>query len=330
MNVFLNTIKILCLGLALCCPSTSFGAWNAETITINFPIDDDPASPINAVAKKVKELSIQRLGEHIIKVNLYPASGKDLFLEMEQGYAQMIAPSLPSLKRYSTRMQVFELPFLFYSAKAAENFLDGEWGIRLLDSLSLTGISAHGYIHRGMKHLTSNIEIKKPSDLALLKLAISESNTAQQHYQSLGVEVINLNKTQIPQALLSKKVDATENNWENIFFQKLSEQQSFILETGHAYSGNVVISKESIWKQIPPELQPVLKNIIKDAISYGNQQAKKLNQSLRKNIIESGAVTIAELSVGERYEWIAAAQEVWKSYENEIGVNLIREASTFR
>lgn len=330
---YMNSEKFTFITLLLLLLSLSFkadAAWDAESIVINFPVDNEKNSPVREMGEKFQELVDQRLGALIVEVKLYDVGERDLFDELKLENAQMIAPRLPDLKRYSKRMQVFELPFLFYSGRAAEDFLNGVWGQRLLKSLQIKGISAHGYIHRGMKHLTSHESVTKPEELASKTLAIYGSNTAEKHYQALGVKIVNLPKERADIALEGGLVDSTENNWENIFEQNLHQQQKYILESGHAYSGNVLITTNKIWEGLPTELQPVLRQILDESIQYTNKYVKKLNESYKQEVLKNNETIIKELSVGERYVWIEAVRDVWSSYEDEIGTELINAAASHR
>jgi len=227
-------------------------------------------------------------------------------------------------------MQVFELPFLFYSPKAAENFLDGVWGERLLSSLAIRGIVAHGYLHRGMKNFTSHDPITLPTDLTDKRLGVFNSNTAKEHYKTLNIKTVNLSNDQASIALKHNLVDALENNWGTIYNQKIHDQQKYILETGHAYTGNVLITTSKIWETIPEELQPVLKQIIHESIEFGNQKAQETNEQFREDIIAKSNNVIKTLSLEKRYQWIEASRKVWSTYEDEIGTQLINAAASHR
>ena len=302
--------------------------WNAEVIVINFPTDSNPNSPVKAAAVKFEQLVSLRLDPNIVQAKTYDLGNKDPFEELELGNAQIIAPPLSLLKRYSDRMQVFELPFLFYSAEAAEEFSDGEWGKRLLESLSLSGIEAHGYLHRGMKNLTSDELILNPDDLIDKKLGIFNSNTAEKHYEVLGVNTVNLTVQAGASALDNNLVDALENNWVNIYNQSIHNKQQFILESRHAYTGNVMFTTEKMWDAIPEELQVVLEQIIEDSIKHGNEVAKQLNNRYRNLIANSQSNTVNQLTVDQRNQWVEASRKVWTAYENQIGTQLINAAAS--
>ena len=93
----------------------------AQGITINFPVGTQQSSVVRVMALKLQELVAKEIGADALQVNVVDRK-KDLFEEMIIGNAQMIAPKLSRFKRYLKRIQVFELPYMFYSGKAAEDF----------------------------------------------------------------------------------------------------------------------------------------------------------------------------------------------------------------
>jgi len=305
-------------------------AADSRPVRINFFVDDDKDSVVRAMAARLKELVAKQIGAASIQIKVESLGDRDLFEEMRVGNAQMIAPKLSRLKRYTRRLQVFELPFIFYSEKAANNFLDGDWGKRLLSLLKNKGVNAHGYIHQGMKHLTSDVEIVTPPDAENKAMGIFYSNTSKQYFENIGSEIVSLNDTEENSALSNDRVNITENNWGRIYNQKLYTQHQYILESNHTYTGNVLISSEDIWTKIPKKLIPTFEKIIQESIDYGNDYARKRNNAYRQAILNTGNSTIHELAVRDRYLWIEAASRVWSLYENEIGAQLIDAAASHR
>ena len=51
---------------------------------------------------------------------------------MLKGNVEIAAPAVSKIKKYAPRLQVLDLPFLFVSPDAANNFLQGPYGDRML------------------------------------------------------------------------------------------------------------------------------------------------------------------------------------------------------
>ena len=303
---------------------------HAETIQVNFFVDDDRNSVVRATGMKLKELVEKQIPSNVMQVRIESLGDRDLFEEVRVNNAQIIAPKVSRLKRYSKRLQVFELPFIFYSAKAAEDFLDGEWGNRLLRSLKQQGVNAHGYLHQGMKHITSDFSIEIPEDTAKKAMGIFFSNTSKQYFEGIGSQIISLNDTEESAALSNNRINMTENSWSRIYNKKIFDQHKFVLESNHTYTGNVLITHKNIWERLPKQYAQTFEKIIQESIRHGNQYSKEKINAYRKIIASSPNMTVRQLPARDRYLWIEKASKLWAIYENDIGSALIDAAASHR
>ena len=92
-------------------------------------------TPKGQMANKFKQLVAERLDGKVV-VEVYPNSqlfGDNKVLEaILLGDVQLAAPSLSKFKKYTKKLQIFDLPFLFKDMAAAERFQQGEAGQSLL------------------------------------------------------------------------------------------------------------------------------------------------------------------------------------------------------
>ena len=120
-----------------------FSPANAEEIIIKFSHVVAENTPKGQMANKFKELVDQRLGGKV-KVEVYPNSqlfGDNKVLEaMQLGDVQLAAPSLSKFKRYTKKLQIYDLPFLFNDMAAVESFQQGPSGQKLLGSMKKKGL----------------------------------------------------------------------------------------------------------------------------------------------------------------------------------------------
>src|SRR6186713_2806002 len=100
-------------------------------------------TPKGQAALKFKELAEKKLPGKV-QVQVFPNS--QLFgdaKEMEAlllGDVQFIAPSLSKFDRYTKKLQVFDLPFLFDDVDAVDHFQSGANGKALLESMKGRGL----------------------------------------------------------------------------------------------------------------------------------------------------------------------------------------------
>ena len=136
------------------------GAAQAQMI-IKFSHVVAEATPKGQGALKFKEVA-EKLLPGKVQVQVFPSS--QLFgdaKEMEAlllGDVQLIAPSLSKFDRYTKKLQVFDLPFLFENTEAVDRFQQGPQGKALLTSMTSKGLRGLAYWHNGMKELSTNKE----------------------------------------------------------------------------------------------------------------------------------------------------------------------------
>ena len=104
-------------------------------------------TPKGQGALKFKELAEKKLPGKV-EVQVFPSS--QLFgdaKEMEAvllGDVQLIAPSLSKFDRYTKKIQIFDLPFLFDDIEAVDRFQSSPKGQELLNSMKNRGLIGLG------------------------------------------------------------------------------------------------------------------------------------------------------------------------------------------
>src|SRR5204863_7758088 len=106
------------------------------------------ATPKGQASMKFKELAEQRLPGKVV-VEVYPNS--QLFGDAKEMEAlllndvQIIGPSLSKFDKFTKKLQVFDLPFLFDDVRAIDRFQHSKIGQELLKSLAPKGYTGLGY-----------------------------------------------------------------------------------------------------------------------------------------------------------------------------------------
>lgn len=306
----------------------------AKPIEIRFSHVVSEDSPKGKMALRFKELVSQRIGDDRVVVRIYPNS--ELFSdsavvdELLAGNVELAAPSLSKVKKFAKRFQVFDLPFVFSSSIAAEKFVQGEYGVRLLRTLGRKGLHGLGYLTNGTRHLSSNKKMLSPADLDGLTFRYSGSDVAKTWLQSVGVTPKKISFSKVYNALEVGEIDGQMNAWSNIFSKRFHEHQKFIAETGHSYIGYVIMSSQKFWQGMPDDIRLQLEDAMRDALDYGNQVAREKVIADRQAIIDAGTSEVYKLSADQRQMWTEAMLPVWKRFEDEIGAELIQAAASQR
>ena len=217
-----------------------------------------------------------------VKVEVYPNS--QLFgdaKEMEAlalGDVQIIAPSLSKFDRYTKKLQVFDLPFMFDDMAAVDRFQSGEVGKGMLHSMDDKGFHGLAYWHNGLKQLSANKPLKMPGDAAGLKFRIQNSDVLVAQFEALKANPQKMAFSEVYQALQVGTVDGQENTWSNIYSQKFYEVQKYITESNHGVIDYMLLTSTDFWTGLPGDVRDELEKIVVEVTTATNKQAGDLNE----------------------------------------------------
>jgi C4-dicarboxylate-binding protein DctP len=322
----MKAVRILAAGVL----ALAFATAAQAQIVIKFSHVVAENTPKGQAALKFKELAEKKLPGKV-KVEVFPNS--QLFgdgKEMEAlllGDVQLIAPSLSKFDRYTKKLQVFDLPFLFQDIQAVDRFQHSAKGKELLSSMRGKGIQGLAYWHNGMKELSTNRDkLKRPEDVKGLKFRIQSSDVLEAQFRALGANPQKMAFSEVYQALQTGVVDGQENTWSNIYSQKFYEVQKTIAVTNHGVIDYMVITNAGWWDKLPADIRKGLQEAMDEATKYGNGIANDFNERDRKRIADAHKAKIQPLDKSDLAAWQKAMEPVWKKFEGGIGKDLIDAA----
>ncbi len=301
----------------------------ADPITIKFSHVVAENTPKGQMANKFKDLVAERLTGKV-QVEVFPNSqlfGDNKVLEaMLLGDVQMGAPALSKFSRYTKQLQIFDLPFLFKDMAAVEKFQKSDKGMELLDSLQKKGLVGLGYLHNGMKQLSSSTPLKVPADANGLKFRIMSSDVLAAQFHAVKATPLKKPFSEVFTLLQTKAIDGQENTWSNIYSKKFFEVQPYITESNHGLLDYMVVTSKEFWMSLPEADRAIVKKSLDEAIVFGNDVAGKKGIDDRQKILESKRTEIIELDDAVRSQWVEAMKPVWEEFEKEIGKDMIDAA----
>ena len=289
-------------------------------------------TPKGLASLKFKELAEKKLPGKV-QVQVFPNS--QLFGDAKELEAlllndvQMINPSLSKFDRYTKKIQVFDLPFIFKDAKAAADFQKSKDGQDLLKSMEDKGLIGLAYWHNGMKHFSANKEFRVPNDIKGLKFRIQASDVYESFMKALGANGQKMAFAEVYQALQTGVVDAQENTYSNMYSQKFHEVQKTIVETNHGILDYMVVVNAKWWNGLPADIKKGLSEALAEATVYNNKIGQEKNDEAKKLIIDSGKAKVVKLTDAQLTEWKKSVAPVYAQFEKDIGVDLIKSAQKY-
>ena len=287
------------------------------------------ATPKGQASIKFKEL-VEKALPGKVQVQVFPNSqlfgdGKEMEA-LALGDVQIIIPSLAKFGKYTPKLQIFDLPFLFDNLAAVDRFQASKEGQALLMSMEKKNIIGLGYLHNGMKQLSPNKALNTPADAKGLKFRIQSSDVLEEQFKAVGASPQKLAFAEVYQALQTGVVDGTENPWSNTYSKKFHEVQGFIMDSDHGILDYMVITNAKWWNGLTPEVRKALDGAMQEAIKYGNKVAEDEATSYRAKVIADNKAKVLPMSKENLQAWRAAMKPVWKKFEGEIGADLIKAA----
>jgi len=304
-------------------------AFGADPIVIKFSHVVAADTPKGQMAEKFKELVAERLGGKVV-VEVFPNSqlfGDNKVLEaMLLGDVQMGAPALSKFDRYTKQLQIFDLPFLFKDMGAVEKFQKSDKGQELLDTIAKKGLVGLGYLHNGLKQLSSSEPLKVPADAAGKKFRIMASDVLAAQFEAVKATPLKKPFSEVFTLLQTRAIDGQENTYSNIYSQKFYEVQPYITESNHGLLDYMVVTSKEFWMGLPDDIRKELKATVEEAIVYGNEIAAQKDLEDKQKIIDSKRSEIITLTDAERNAWVESMKPVWEKFEDEIGKDMIDAA----
>ncbi len=322
--------KLLVFSLVVSVALMAFATLSfAGPVVIKFSHVVAENTPKGQMANKFKELVEKRLPGKV-EVEVFPNSqlfGDNKVLEaMLLGDVQLAAPSLSKFKKYTKTLQLYDLPFLFKDMDAVGTFQSGPYGQKMLMSLKKKGLIGLGYLHNGLKQLSSNSPLKVPADAKKKKFRIMSSDVLAAQFEAVDAMPLKKPFSEVFTLLQTKAIDGQENTWSNIYSKKFYEVQPYITESNHGLLDYMIVTSAEFWMGLSDELKAGIKSSLDEAIAFGNSVAAEKSVADRQKIIDSKRSEIIQLSDAERQQWVEKMKPVWKKFEGQIGKEYIDAA----
>ncbi|MGE8500147.1 MAG: DctP family TRAP transporter solute-binding subunit [Pseudomonas sp.] len=300
-----------------------------DPIVIKFShvVTDD--TPKGRGALMFQKLVEERLAGQV-KVEVYSNStlfgDADELEALRSGKVQLLAPSLSKFEQYTKQLQVFDLPFLFDDLEAVKRFQKREKSRELLRSMAKHDIYGLAYWNNGMKQLSATRALHVPTDAQGLAFRIQSSAVLEAQFGAVAATSKRIAFGETFRALQSGTVQGAENPWSNIASQRIDTVQPFITESNHGSLNYMLISNSKFWISIPYQVRIQLEAIIEEVTFAVNKEAEMLNQKGREQIAAAGNSKLIPLTDAEREAWRVAMRPLWKTFEADIGADVIRAA----
>lgn len=309
------------------------GGAAGEKIVIKFSHVTTPESPKGKAADKFKEL-VEASTNGQVEVQVFPSSSlygdKEEMEALQANNVQMIAPSMTKLVGFEQAFQIVDMPFLFASDAATEQFWDGEPGAKMLSKLEPHGLVGLAFWPNGFKNFTnSKVAIASPQDMAGLKFRTQAGKVLEAQFKAVGAGAATIPFGETYTALQQGTVDGQENTFNNIDTQKYAEVQKYLTVSQHGRLDYIVITNTNFWNGLSDDLKAKLTEALKEATAYERQLASELNAKSFDNLKAAG-MEVIELTPEQRQAFVDAFEPVYEEFGAVIGQEFIDAARNLK
>lgn len=237
---------------------------------------------------------------------------------MLNGDVQLAAPSLSKFEKFTKQFRIFDLPFMFKNIDAVNEFQSTANGQAMKDSMQKRGLQGLQFWHNGMKQMSANVPLVKPTDANGLKFRVQSSEVLVAQMKALGGSPQKMAFSEVYGALQQGVVDGQENTWSNIYGKKFFEVQDGVTETNHGIIDYLVVTSVDWLDSLEPATRDQFLTILAEVTETRNTEAYDLNQKNRQAILDAGG-TIRTLSASDRQAWVDTMMPVWAQFTDDVG-----------
>ena len=287
-----------------------------------------PGHPIAIGSEKFKEL-VEKRSNGRIEVRLFPSaqlgSERQMLEGLQSGTLEATPTSTGPMGLFEPGFFVFDLPYIFKDAKAADSVLDGSVGTELAGRLEKIGMVSLAWWENGMREITnSRGPIVNPTDVKGLKLRTMENEVHMKFFKNLGATPTPMGFGEVYMALKQKTVDAQENPLAIIANNKFYEVQKYMTISDHVYSPAIFLVSKKWYDKLPADLQKIVKDTAFELRvmqrNEGREQEKKYIELCKK-----GGMEITVLTPEQKALWQAEALKIYPDFEAKIGKDLLEK-----
>jgi tripartite ATP-independent transporter DctP family solute receptor len=285
-------------------------------------------NPYHLGAQKFAELVAERTKNQVtvrIFANAQLGNERDLIEGLQIGTIQMTIAANAPLSRYSPKVLLFDLPFLFRDDAHWDKVVDGPLGTEIGKEFIQFGFRSLGYFDGGWRSPYSKRPITGIDDLKGMKFRTMESPMHIAIYKALGARGVPMASSEQYSALEQGVVDGSDAPIS--FYSQLRHYEiAKHLSALPLFKLTVhLLIAEKAFQALPPATQEILVQAGREASAYERAKLRELDKQLLLSLETKGGVKIDPLKSGELEKFTEAMRgTVWQEYGDPVGKDRIQ------
>jgi tripartite ATP-independent transporter DctP family solute receptor len=311
-----TTMKSLAAGLALAALATSGALAQELTLKLGH-LANEQNSWHKASVKFGEELSALTDGRIAVEVFPNDSLGRemDLINGMQLGTVEMTITG-ESLQNWAPMAALLAVPYAYTTLEQMDEIASGEIGDQIeAQVIERAQVRPIAYFARGPRNLTSNREIKAPSDLNGFRMRVPNVPLFVDTWSALGAAPTPMAFSEVFTSLQNGTIEGQENPLALIQSASFNEVQSHVNLTEHVRSWIYLTISEQVWSQLSEEDQGHVMTAAAAAQEFEREQFLADEQAIRDDL-EAKGMTFVEVDADAFAE--AAREPVINSVDESI------------
>jgi len=285
-----------------------------------------------AALKFVEYLKAESNGA--LKLNVMGAStlgnNREGIEQVQQGVTDFWIISTGLLAPFTKAVTIYDLPYFFKSEKAGLAFFNSPLAQEIVEPLEEKGLKSLGYFSMGWRHIHSNIAVRKPSDLAGVKIRTEPAPIRMSIFKAMGANPIPMDFGEVFTSLQQGVIDAGENSFENIQSQAFHTVQKYVTMDGHILDPMLLVISLKTWNALTDAEKEQVQKAATATCMWDQENIGVNSSKILEEFRKAQQPEIIELTAEERAAFRDACQSVYDSYFKEYGKELYDKIMTFQ
>jgi tripartite ATP-independent transporter DctP family solute receptor len=214
--------------------------------------------------------------------------------------------------------------FLFRDVERARATLDGPVGAQLAALMAAHDLHWLAWGENGLRHITANRPVRRPADLAGIKIRVPQSEVMLAGFRALGADAGPYNFNQLREALRTGQFQAQENPIGTIETARLYEMQSTLSLTGHVYDAAAFLASADVAEDLTPPQMAALAACAARGATVTRAVAAAAQQSGVQRLASAGMTVVSDVDVAA---FRAAARPFLDSLRAVYGAELMQQVA---
>lgn len=291
----------------------------SSAINLTFGHGQAEGHPYQKAAIYFKEL-VEEESNGTITVSVQPngtlGDEREMAEGLQMGTIDITVAVAAALSGFDSKMDVFNMPYLFESREQAFKVLDGEVGKDIFAGLESQGIKTFGTFDLGFRSMTNSLHpISTVEDCNGIRMRTLESSVCVDALGALGIDAVSMSFSELFTALQTGAVDGQENPLFTVYNSRFYEVQKYLSLTEHFYPVCPVMVSEITWNKLSTEQQQIVESALTRAVTYERELAGEELATMLEGCKEKGM----EINEVNKEPFIQSVQPVYEKYQAQFG-----------